>query len=64
MAMNNYRAPTNGGELLSFLGIVQLFSRRIGCAKDRRAPLYDMLNVTTWNEKNHKSQIVHVFGWQ
>lgn len=41
LAMNNYRAPANGRELLSFLGVVH-FSRNMECAVDRMTPLHDL----------------------
>lgn len=39
LAMEIYRVPTNGRELLSFLGGAQFFTRHIKCAADHMAPL-------------------------
>ena len=63
-AMKSYRAPTNGSELLSFLGVVQFFARHIECAADRMAPLYDVLKGAAWNKKKPKGQKIHIFGWK
>lgn len=63
-AMKNYRTPTNGTELLSFLGVVQFFSDHVSHCADRIAPLYEMLVGTGWNKKKPKSQKIHIEGWE
>lgn len=62
-AMSNYRKPTNGSELLSFLGVVQFLSDHVQNCAERLAPLYDMLQGTGWNKRKPKSNRIHIPGW-
>ena len=62
-AMKNYRAPTNGSELLTFLGVVQFFARHINSAAERMQPLYKMLEGTTWNKRKPKNLKIHIPDW-
>ena len=55
-AMESYRAPTNGSELSSFLGVEQVFARHIECAADLVAPLSHTIKGTAWNKKTPKEQ--------
>lgn len=62
--MKTLRWPTNGTELLLFIGLVNYFSQFIPHFTDQMRPLHGVLEGSGFNEKKqYKSQKLQVVNW-
>jgi RNase H-like domain found in reverse transcriptase/Reverse transcriptase (RNA-dependent DNA polymerase) len=62
--MARFREPTNGSELLRFLGVLNFFGEFIEDGALRMAPLYDVLVGTGWNKKKKRRDRVRIADWE
>jgi hypothetical protein len=63
-AMEHFREPRNGTDLLRFLGVLNFFGEFIEDGARRMAPLYQVLTGTGWNKKKRKRERIRIADWE